>query len=315
MQPTYPGLLILAAALLALAPVWGIGAWLLFMSLRRRAYFRYKGMEPPPLSNLAFAQYALREGISMLTLLWWRARAALSDGPRAPTGPVTGPPVLCVHGITQNGTNLWGIRRALGRRGRATRAVSLGLFGRPLTAYVPPLERAFRELVAASPDGRVDVVAHSMGGVVLRMMLAGHPDLAPHLRRVVTLGSPHAGTASGRGLPLGGSVRLLGRRSALLRDLPGFPSSATLTTVSARHDLIVYPQDTCHLPGARTIDLPDIGHVGLLTRRVAIERVVDVVCEDDAAAAERQAFGDRACEPAPPDTAEDGGPTEMLAST
>ncbi len=273
------GPLLVLLAILAASPALIIGAWLSFMYFRRAAYYRYKQIEAPPLPVRSFVRYGLLEGVAMLTLFWWRVRAALSDGRRDPRGPVTGPPVLCVHGITQNGSNLWGIRRALARRGRSTRAVSLGLFGRPLAAYVPPLERAFRELAADSPDGRVDVVAHSMGGVVLRMMLAQHPDLAPHLRRVVTLASPHAGTASGRGLPLGGSIRNLGRRSTLLSELPGFPVSAALTTVAARHDLIVYPQETCHLPGARAIDFADIGHVGLLTRRVAIERVVDVVCE------------------------------------
>lgn len=274
-------------ALLAASPALIIAAWLSFMFIRRGAYYRYKQIEPPALPARAFLRYGLLEGSAMLTLIWWRVRAALADGRRDPSGPVTGPPVLCVHGITQNGSNLWGIRRALSRRGRSTRAVSLGLFGRPLAAYVPPLERAFRELAIDAPDGRVDVVAHSMGGVVLRMMLVQHPDLAPHLRRVVTLGSPHAGTAGGRGLPLGGSVRNLGRRSPLLSELPGFPTSATLTTVAARHDLIVYPQETCHLPGARTIELPDVGHVGLLTREVAITRVVDVLCEADAEAPEQ----------------------------
>ncbi|MDP2308636.1 MAG: alpha/beta fold hydrolase [Pseudomonadota bacterium] len=275
------GSLLAIVALVAAAPVLIIGSWLVLMYLRRGAYYRYKQIEAPPLPMRSFVRYGLLEGVAMLTLIWWRARAALADGRRDPRGPVTGPPVLCVHGITQNGSNLWGIRRALARRGRSTRAVSLGLFGRPLVAYVPPLERAFRELVAHAPDGRVDVVAHSMGGVVLRMMLAQHPDLAPHLRRVVTLGSPHAGTASGRGFPLGGAIRNLGRRSSLLSELPGFPLSAALTTIAARHDLIVYPQETCHLPGARVIDFADVGHVGLLTRRVAIERVVDIVCEPE----------------------------------
>lgn len=284
---TPSGPLFAAILLLVASPAVGIGAWLIFLYVRRQAYFRFKQLEAPPLPARAFVRYALLEGTAMLTLAWWRVRAALADGRREPQGPVTGPPVLCVHGITQNGSNLWGIRRALAGRGRATRAVSLGLFGRPLSAYVPPLERAFRELAADSPGGQVDVVAHSMGGVVLRMMLVQHPELAPHLRRVVTLASPHAGTAGGRGIPFassfGGTVRHLGRRSTLLSALPGFPSSALLTTISARHDLIVYPQDTCHLPGARTIELPDVGHVGLLTRQVAIAHVVDVLCEDNTA--------------------------------
>ncbi len=276
--------LLLLVPLVVVAPAIGIGVYLLGAALRWRAYYQHKGVEAPALPVGAFVRYALGEGVAMVTLMWWRVRAALADALREPEGPVSGPPVLCVHGITQNGTNFLRLRRTLERRGRPTRAVSLGVPGRPLAAYVPPLERALRELIAVAPGGTVDVVAHSMGGVVLRMALAAHPDLAPHLRRIVTVASPHAGTAAGRGFPIAGAVRSLGRRSPLLQDLPGFPSSAHLTTIAARHDLIVYPQETCHLPGARTIELDDVGHVGLLTRRAAVTRIVEAVCDDEPAA-------------------------------
>jgi hypothetical protein len=266
--------------LLAVATVFGgLGAWIAFSYGRFLAYHRHKRLAPPPLPPGALVRYLYGEATAMLTLAWWHIRAAFADGLRTPAGPPTGPPVLCVHGITQNGSNLWGIRRALERRGRPTRAVSMGTFGRPLVAYMPPLERALRDLVASSPEGTIDIVAHSMGGVVLRLVLAAQPELLTHVRRVVTLGSPHAGTASTRGLPLGSSVRHLGRRSDLLARLPGLQPGA-LTTIAGAPDLLVYPQSTCHLPGARTIDLPGVGHTGLLTRADAIGAVVEAICGD-----------------------------------
>jgi len=276
--------LLLLVSLVLATPALGIGVYLLGAALRWRAYYLHKGVDAPALPFRAFLLYAFSEGGAMLTLLWWRVRAALSDTLREPEGPVSGPPVLCVHGITQNGSNFLRLRRTLERRGRPTRAVSLGVPGRPLAAYVPPLERALRELIAVAPGGQVDIVAHSMGGVVLRMALGAHPDLAPHLRRIVTVASPHAGTAAGRGFPVAGAVRSLGRRSPLLQALPGFPRTAALTTIAARHDLIVYPQETCHLPGAHTIELEDVGHVGLLTRPTALARIVEAVCDDPPAA-------------------------------
>jgi triacylglycerol esterase/lipase EstA (alpha/beta hydrolase family) len=147
---------------------------------------------------------------------------------------------------------------------------------------MPPLDRALRELVAAAPDGQVDVVAHSMGGIILRMVLARDPSLAMHVRRIVTLGSPHAGTAGARGLPLT-TVKALGRRSPLLKELSTFPESARLTTIAARHDLVVYPQETAYLPGARVIELDGPGHTGLLTSRACITQVVEVVCAAESA--------------------------------
>lgn len=264
---------VLTAAALVVWAAWGIG--------RFRSYYRHKGLEAPPLERATLVRYVAHELVALATVTWWQLRAAHRDGLLRPDGPVTGPPVLCVHGIIQDGTNLWGIRRALARRGRPSVAVSIGRYALSLDAHVPPLVTALRALVRDAPEGRVDIVAHSMGGVILRLALARHPELVPHVRRVVTLGSPHAGTAGSRGLPLGRSVRALGRRSELLRQLPGFPPGAAVTTISARHDLVVYPQATCHLDRARTVDLPDIGHAGLLTAPAVHALVVEALCDPE----------------------------------
>lgn len=260
------------------AGVAAFAGWVAFGVVRFRSYYRHKGEEPPMLPAPAFVRYVGHEVVAMATLGWWSFTAG-KDGLLTPDGPITGPPVLCVHGIYQDGTNLWGLRKALARRGRPSRAVSIGRYRSSLAEHVAPLEAALRELVAASPDGVVDVVAHSMGGVILRLTLAQHPELACHVRRVVTMGSPHGGTAGARGLPLGAGVRQLGRRSQLLANLPPLPESVSLTTIAGRHDLVVYPATTCHLPGARQIDLPGIGHGALLTRSVAQALVVEMLCE------------------------------------
>ena len=267
----------------ALAAATGAFAgWIGLSILRFRSYYRHKGEVPPPMPPWALARYAVGELLALATLGWWQLRAGRRNGLLRPLGEVTGPPVVCVHGITQDGSNLWGIRRALARRGRPSRAVSLGRYGRSLEAHVPPFVAALRELARLDPAGQVDVVAHSMGGVIVRMALTTHPELAASVRRVVTLGSPHSGTAAGRGLPLAGAARFLGRRSEVLRRLPGFPATAALTTIAARHDLVVYPQTTCHLDGARALDLPDVGHAGLLTRPAVQALVVEALCAEDA---------------------------------
>lgn len=273
MSYTLAGSLVVGALTMTVA---GMAAWVLVAYSRWLAYHRHK--QDPRTSRYAelFADVS-GELRAMSVLAYWHVRGAVGDALRSPSGSPTGPPVLCVHGITQNGSNMWGIRRALERRGRATRAVSLGPFGRSLERHVAPLIGALEELIAS--HGRVDIVAHSMGGVVLRLALATRPDLAAHVRRVVTLATPHAGTAFTRGLPLGATVRRLGRRSPPLGELTGLPPDAEVTTIAACRDFIVYPIQTCHLPGARGVELHGVGHAGLLTHRVAIDAVVEAICD------------------------------------
>jgi pimeloyl-ACP methyl ester carboxylesterase len=267
-----PALLVL---LPLVAAIGALMAWIGFGYRRFRAYHRFKELETAPLPLGALLRYTAAEGGAMLTLAWWHVRAAFADALRTPR-EVTGPPVLCIHGITQNGSNLWGIRRALERRGRPTRAVSMGRFGLPMRAYVRRVAAVLRDLATTSPDGTVDVVAHSLGGVVLRLAVADDPTLGACLGNVVTLGTPHAGTASTRGLPLR-PIRELGRRSEVIGGLAPLPARA-LTTIAGDPDFVVYPRSTSHVEGARAVDLPGVGHAGLLTRRASIDAVVVAIC-------------------------------------
>ena len=272
------GGVVLYAAAAVLVAICGLCGFFLFSFGRWATYHRFKGLERPPSEPAALARYLRLEIGSFFRLGWWVVIASHRDGWLAADGPERGPPVLCIHGITQAGSNFWGLRRELARRGRRSRAVSYGRVRTNLVAHVPPVERVLREMTAQGP---IDVVAHSMGGVVLRLALARNPELGANVRRVITLGSPHFGTAAGRGFRFVPTVRALGRRSTDLAELPHFPEHARVTTFSARQDLVVYPVQTCHVPGARTIDLAEVGHTGLLTNPAVIDQVADAVCEEE----------------------------------
>lgn len=261
--------------LLALVPALLLVAALLWFGVgyaRFLGYHRHKGLERPP---GPFLPYVFREAVALVTLPLWHLRAAYADRLRTPAR-VTGPPVLCLHGISQTGSNLWGMRRALEACGRPTRALSFGRFPSSRRRLAELIGPELKDLAAGSVDGTVDVIAHSLGGVVLRVVLADHPELAPLIGRVVTLGSPHAGTAGIRGLPRSSSFQRLGRRSTLLAELPTL-AELRVTTVAAAPDLVVYPASTCHLPNSNRVDLAGVGHCGLLTRPEAIGAVLSAL--------------------------------------
>lgn len=236
------------------------------------SYHRHKGLPSPPLGMNAVTN----ETAGLVTLGWWAVRAWWADGLRVPP-EVTGPPVVTIHGYSQNATNMWGVRRALEAIGRPTVGISMNHRWARLERYTDRVERKLDRL---EPElrGGFDVVAHSMGGIVLRQLLVRRPELRARIGRVVTLGSPHRGTASVRGfgrlaLP---EMRAMHRRSEILRELPELREllpDAELVTIAGTADTVVYPPSTSLDAQTRTVLLPDIGHASLLTAPSALQAV------------------------------------------
>ncbi len=148
----------------------------------------------------------------------------------------------------------------------------LEVSGRRLAALVD-------EVARAAPGVPIDVIAHSQGGVVARIALAGGPDdAAPaEVQRLITLGSPHAGAdlataveavgsdPAGAGLlerartdlgidldPSRPAARQLSEVSPLMVGLDDRPvaDGIAFTSIAARGDLVV-PLGRTDAVGAR----------------------------------------------------------------
>ena len=135
----------------------------------------------------------------------------------------TAPAVVCLHGLYHNPSAFWRIRQALGRAGRG-RVLLLGYssFRGDFEAEAGRLAERLRELVPKAAP--LCFLGHSLGGLMARR-LAAEPDFAGRVRSLVTLGTPHQGSALarlalgklGRGLIPGGAIL------AGLDDLPDPP--------------------------------------------------------------------------------------------
>jgi triacylglycerol esterase/lipase EstA (alpha/beta hydrolase family) len=143
-------------------------------------------------------------------------------------------------------------------------------------SYVQPLTRVMQELAEQYPEKGFDIVAHSIGGVMAREVFRQHPELTDSVGRIVTLGSPHHGTAVVRWIKFGPIYKMLALNSRYLENLESFaalaPRSAA-TTIATRHDLVVYPFMACHLEGARQVTIDRISHLGLMTEEHALDQV------------------------------------------
>jgi pimeloyl-ACP methyl ester carboxylesterase len=177
-----------------------------------------------------------------------------SAPPPVHSGPSPAGPIVLLHGFAGWSRGLLPLERHL-RAATGREVVRLRL-GAGFDGIEPLARRAAEDIdrIAAESRGRVvDVVGHSMGGLVAAYA-AKHLDRRARVRRVVTLGTPHRGTA----LALSGA-RFLGRMAASLAQMvPGcafltdldrspLPDGVTLVSVAGLGDLVV-PAPCARLP-------------------------------------------------------------------
>ena len=68
----------------------------------------------------------------------------------------------------------------------------------PTTSPLGSIEDRGKELARQLenlPAGRIDIIAHSMGGLDARFMLHRYPDIAKRITSLTTIGTPHHGSA------------------------------------------------------------------------------------------------------------------------
>jgi len=140
---------------------------------------------------------------------------------------VPGDAVLLVHGLWMNRVVMLYLARQLRSRGFAAHAVGYYSAMHDLARNAQLVAGA----IAATDAPRVHLVAHSLGGVVALAALRDRPD--PRVRRIVLLGSPLTGSASGRclaakrwGAPLLGTTRALWGDMPQLEIPPGVEAGA-----------------------------------------------------------------------------------------
>ena len=124
---------------------------------------------------------------------------------------------------------------------------------------------------------RVTIIAHSMGGLVARVLLR---DLGPEvIGRIITVASPHHGTALVAGLPWP-AARQLARASPWLCALNALQEgrfSVPLISLYSLEDNLIAPAHSACLRGAELHELRGVGHLGMVSAPPALDRVMMVL--------------------------------------
>jgi pimeloyl-ACP methyl ester carboxylesterase len=181
-------------------------------------------------------------------------------------------PIIVLHGFAMNRANFLPLAFRLARAGLGPiYGFEYWTLGRTAAA-ARQLSWFVDQVQATTRAEQVDVIGHSMGGVVGRYYVALLGGDGP-VANLVTLGSPHAGTdvaAVGIGHPrkeLTAGSKLLKRLS-----VAPAPQHTRMLTILSRADALVPAERQGELPGADRLVYDDLGHVALLgSRRVAHE--------------------------------------------
>ena len=182
-------------------------------------------------------------------------------------------PIILLHGFAMNRTQWMWMARRLRERGHGP-IYGINYFSLTRVDRAARRLQRFIEHVKVREDELVvDIVAHSMGGLVARWYIE-RLDGAHHVERLVTIGTPHHGTRLGwLGWALPAARDLLGG-SALLADLGPVRPGAKYTSIWSRADAIVQPSESSSIAPAGADEVfDDLGHLSLTLS----PRVVEVI--------------------------------------
>jgi pimeloyl-ACP methyl ester carboxylesterase len=227
--------------------------------LGRQAVAAYQAVDPD--LRLHLAQLPL-VGLTLLARPKPEPEPLPDDGCR---------PVVFVHGLGGAAGNFTPMRLYFRLRGRSRSYAAV--FGAAGSMHELAVRlSAFLEAVAAAnglgPDAQLDLVAHSMGGLIARLALEDERTRA-RVATLVTMATPHGGSHLARygnttsSLDLRPGSEILER---LARQLPwrGPPQQPRLVALWSPADVILLPANSAAVDGAENIELAGFTHYGYL---------------------------------------------------
>lgn len=232
----------------------------------------YKSIDPDLLRHIA--QLPLM-GLTYLTPGFLPIAQLPDDGKRV---------VVFIHGLAGHRGNflpMQGYFRVMGRK----RAISVGFEEKDsiqtMADQLGLLLRQVIEVNQLADTHSIDLVGHSMGGIIARLALED-PEIAKAVANLVTLGTPHSGTQLAR---LARSTKVLELRadSELLTRLqkqlpwPGPPHLPKLTAVWSPADMVLMPPESARVDGAHNLQVDDFSHFSYLIHPQSWKMTFDAV--------------------------------------
>jgi triacylglycerol lipase len=181
-------------------------------------------------------------------------------------------PVLFIHGLLHNASTFAWIKQKMVLAGwRDFRAIELSTLTHSIPEMGAQTAALIQDMKKEFKTPHVDIIAHSMGGLVARYALQVLSQDGS-IRKLVTLGTPHQGTELSRYSFLK-NLKDLSPQSPLMQSLrtAPLPRKTQAISIHGTLDVLVKPRTAAHWDGVRNIRLAGVGHAGLLFSKRVIQ--------------------------------------------
>lgn len=209
--------------------------------------------------------------------------------PDPKAGAAPGRPVVLLHGFVDNRSVFVLLRRALARHDRRpVESFNYSPLTCDLRAAAELLGRHVEALCARTGRHEVDIVGHSLGGLVARyyvQRLGGDS----RVRTLVMLGTPHSGTAAAPWVGAHPLIRQMRPGSEVLRDLAEPAPDCRTRCVSFWSDLdqVMVPVETARLDHpdlqVHNVRVSGIGHLALPVHPTVVAGILEALDVEDPA--------------------------------
>ncbi len=190
-------------------------------------------------------------------------------------------PIILIHGYMMRGGVLWPMKHYLKRKG-FTRVFlfTYSPVWRDIPHFAEQLAQEVSETLSQCETDKVDLVAHSMGGLVARYyinFLGGDQ----YVERLVTLGTPHNGTvvANLSSFKSGAQMRPQSKFLTQLAENDDKLETVHTCSIYSDFDQLIIPEDSPILEGMSGINrkIPGLGHAGLVYSRRVYHEIIEIL--------------------------------------
>lgn len=195
--------------------------------------------------------------------------AAGAGTTRLPTAAPAHPPVLLLHGLVDNRSVFTLLRRSLRKHGWThVQALNYSPLSCDIRTAAALLGRHVEQICEQTGQRRLDVVGHSMGGLIARYYVQRLGGDA-RVRTLVTLGTPHSGTRIAPLLAPHPIVWQMRPGSGLVRELTEPAPGCRTHFVAFWSDLdqLMIPAETARIDhpdlSVHNVQVAGIGHLAL----------------------------------------------------